>query len=88
MEFNSLIVVIYRNGQGHLSLLLPDDVLVQNVLDLPRGRELVGNILHRIGWTVKPVAQDAHAKLHALVANAHTRPLDHTVDLVFVLAAE
>ena len=88
-EENALVVVVYRNGERHLRLILADDILVQHILDLPGRRQLVGHALQGGGLLVlKAVAEDAHAQAHALITNPHTGPLNHPVDLIFMLAAE
>ena len=88
-EENTLIVVVDCHGQRHLGLILADDVLIQHVLDLPGGGELIGDILQRAaGGILEPIVQNTHAQLHALVADADAGALDHTMDLLFPLSAE
>ena len=88
-EVDALVVVVHRDGQGHLGLILPDDVLIQHVLDLPGGGQLIRQVLQRAGGDiVEPIIQNAHAQLDTLIADAHAGPLDHPVDLAFMLAAE
>ena len=88
-EINALIVVVYRHGQRHLRGLLPDDIFIQHRPNFPRCRQLVGNILQRFGLrAIKALIQNAHAKLHALIADADTGALNHTVDLLLPLTAK
>ena len=87
-EINALIVVVYH-GQRHLRGLLPDDIFIQHRPNFPRCRQLVGNILQRFGLrAIKALIQNAHAKLHALIADADTGALNHTVDLLLPLTAK
>ncbi|CAN3987577.1 PH domain-containing protein, partial [Dysosmobacter welbionis] len=75
--------------QGHLGLVLADDVLVQHVLDLAGRGQLIRQVLQCAGRGVlKPIVQNAHAQLDALITDAHTGSLDHPVDLALMLAAE
>ena len=86
-EVDPLVVVVDRHGQGNFCLLLSDDVLIQHRLDLLRGGQLL-RCLVALSLLVIAVVQNGHAQLDALVADAHTRPLNHTVDLILPLAAE
>ena len=88
-EINALIVVIDRHREGDLRLVLPDHILVQNALNFLGRGQFIRNLLQTGGAVVlKPIVQNAHAQLDALVADAHAGPLDHPVDLLLVLAAE
>ena len=88
-EENALIVVVNRHGQGHFRLILADDVLIQHVLDLPGGRQLIGDIVHRAAvQIVESVIENAHAKPHTFIADPYAGPLDHPANLLLVLPAE
>ena len=88
-EENTLIVVVNRHGQGHFRLILANDVLIQHVLDLPGGRQLIRDIVHRAAvQIVESVIENAHAKPHTFIADPHAGPLDHPANLLLVLAAE
>ena len=88
-EIDPLIVIVDRHGQRHLGSLLSDDIFIQHRPDLLGGGQLIGDVLQGSGLrAVEPLVQNAHAKLHALVADADAGALDHTMDLLFPLSAE
>ncbi len=43
-KLDSFIVVVDRHRQGHLGIFLANDVLVQNLPDLPGDRQLVWQV--------------------------------------------
>ena len=88
-EVNALIVVVHRHGQGHLGLLLADDILVQHSVDLPgRGDGVRDCALQRLLGQLSLVLQDAHAQLHTLIADISARPGDEAAHLILMLSAE
>src|ERR1700720_1379022 len=68
-----------------LGVVLADDVVVENLADLLRGRNFVARFRQR-----RPVllANDVHAKLDAFVTNEDGRPGNELAHLVLALAAE
>ncbi|MND00305.1 hypothetical protein D3C83_188660 [compost metagenome] len=66
-------------------MLLPDDVVVENLADFLRRRDAVAR-LHQRGLVL--LADDVHAQLDALVADEHGRPGDQLADLMLGFAAE
>ena len=83
----ALVVVIDRHRQDSLRHLLADDVLVQDVADLLRRRQ-VG--LARLAALVGAgfFADDIVAQLDAFVADEHRGPGDKLPHLMLALAAE
>src|SRR5713101_2098880 len=68
-----------------LGVILPDDVVVEDLADLLRRQDAVGRF-HKRGLVL--LADDVHAQLDALVANEDGRPGNELADLVLALAAE
>src|SRR5262249_20128036 len=68
-----------------LSVILTDDVVIQNLADLLRGRNAVAR-LHRRGLVL--LGDDIHAQFDALVADEYGRAGDELAQLVLALAAE
>ena len=87
-EEDPLVMVVDRDGEGDLRLLLPDDVLVQDLLNLPGLGELVGQAQGGVAVPAQLLLQHAHAQLDALVADAGPGALDHPPHLLLPLAAE
>ena len=88
-KVNALIMIVNRHGQGHFGGLLPDDIFIQHRPDLLGGGQLIGDVLQGSGLrAVEPLVQNAHAKLHALIADPDPGALDHAVYLIFALATE
>ena len=83
-EVDALIVVVDRHGQGDFSVLLPDDILVQHVADLPH----IGDVRPGLLLGIVSVVQNAHAQVDTLVADIGARTGDDAGDLFLVLAAE
>src|SRR6266404_682752 len=82
-----LVMVVDRNRQDLLGKILPDHVLIENLPDLVRGRELVLVGARRVrGGPL--LADDVVAELDALVADEHRRTGDKLPHLVLALAAE
>src|SRR5580692_5703934 len=74
-----------RDRKHLLSLVLADDVVVEDLADLLRGRNFVARFRQR---RLVLVADDVHAKLDALVANEDGRPGNELAHFVLALAAE
>jgi hypothetical protein len=74
-----------RDRKHLLGVVLADDVVVEDLADLLRGRNIVARFPQQ-----GPVllADDVQAKLHAFVANEDGRPGNKRTDLVLALAAE
>ena len=88
-KVDALIVVVYGHGQGDLRRLLPDDILIQHVVDLARRGQRVRRLGIVLDVRIVSVVQDLHAEIHALIADAHAAgALDHAVHFPLLLAAE
>ena len=87
-EIDALIVIVHGYGQGDLGSLLSDDVLVQHLFDLLGRGQILHTVEALVGRRTVPVVQNGHTQLHAFVADAYARPLDHPVYLPLCLAAE
>ena len=90
-EVDALIVVVHRHRQGHLGLLLADDILVQHGVYLSGGGDGVGDVPGELVEVVQHqglLPHCGHAQSHAFVADIHARAGDHPLYLVRVLAAE
>ena len=81
----ALVVVVDGDRKNLLRSLLPDDVLVEHLLDLGRFRQLVAAAL---GALVELLANDVVAKLDAFVANENRGACDQLTDFMLALAAE
>jgi len=80
-------VVVDRDGQGTLGLLLPHDVVLEEGEDLPRLRQIeLGDLPG--GLLGHALFDDLVAQLDALVADVHTRASDELLHLLLALAAE
>src|ERR1700688_678090 len=73
------------DGKHLLGVVLADDVVVENLADLLRGRNFVARF--RQGRLVL-LADDVHAKLDAFVTNEDGWPGNELAHLVLALAAE
>jgi hypothetical protein len=78
-------VVVDRDGQRPLGLLLADDVVVQLRVDLLRAREVVE--VER-GGSGELLVDDLVAEVDALVADVDAGTGDQLLDLALRLAAE
>jgi hypothetical protein len=80
-----LVVVVYRDREHALGMHLPDDVIVEHVADVARGRYAVGG-LEPGGLRLLP--DDVHAELDAFIADEDSRARDQLAHLVLALSAE
>jgi hypothetical protein len=78
-------VVVDRDGEGALRAVLADDVLVQDVVDLTRLRQVLE--LERRG-SGELLVDDLVAEVDALVADVDTGTGNELLDLALRLAAE
>ncbi len=84
-DLHTLVVVVDRDREDLLRLLLADDVVVQVLVDLARLRELVEADL---GALRELFFDDLVAEIDALVADVDTRTRDELLDLLLALSAE
>jgi hypothetical protein len=78
-------VVVDRYGKGALRAVLADDVLVQDVVDLPR----LGEVLELESWGCgELLIDDLVAEVDALVADIDAGAGDQLLDLTLRLPAE
>src|ERR1700688_1759113 len=74
-----------RDREHLLGVVLTDDIVVEDLADLSRGRNLVARFRQR---RLVLLANDVHAKLDAFVTNEDGRPGNELAHLVLALAAE
>src|SRR6185437_3929971 len=86
-RLEALVVVVHRHRQDLLRRFLPDHVLVEDLPDLVRRRQLAAVGARRFTGRAF-LADDVIAELDALVADEHRRPGDQLAHLVLALAAE
>ena len=82
---DALVVIVDRDGERLLRLLLPDHVLVERVLDLLRRRDLRDRFRDLALFVLR---EDLVAERDALVADVDGRAGDELPDRVLRLAAE
>src|SRR5437868_2483715 len=80
-----LVVIVDRDREHFLGMVLADHVVVENLTDFLRRRDAVAR-LHQRGLVL--LTDDVHAQLDALIADEHRRPGDELTHLVLALAAE
>ena len=80
-----LVVVVHRDREHPLGVVLADHVVVQHLADLARRRHAIAR-LHQVRLVL--LADDVHAELDAFVADEHRRPGDELAHLMLGLAAE
>ena len=81
----TLIVIMDRDREHLLGVVLTDDIVVKNFAYLLRGRNAVAR-LHQRGLVL--LANDVHAQLDAFVADEYGRAGDELARLMLALAAE
>ena len=84
-HLDALVVVVDGDRERALRLLLRDDVVVQDVVDVLRLREVVEVERGRSGQLL---VDDLVAEIDALVADVDAGPGDQLLDLPLALAAE
>src|SRR5690606_29415045 len=82
-----LVVVVHRDGKNFLRPILADDVLVEDVADLMRRRQVcLGRLARFVAGAL--FANDVVAQLDTFVADEHGRAGDELPYFVLALAAE
>ena len=76
---------MHRDREYLLGVILADNVVVEDLADLLRGRNIVAGFPQE-GLVL--LADNVHAKLDAFVANEDGRPGNELAHLVLALAAE
>ena len=84
-HLDALVVVVHRDRQVALRRVLPDDVLVQELVDLRRLRQLVELDLAGLGQFL---LDDLVAEIDALIADVHAGAGDEFLHLLLALPAE
>jgi ATP-dependent Clp protease ATP-binding subunit ClpX len=82
---DALVMVVNRNRQRLLGHVLSDDVRVEEVVDLPRLRQLGETDL---GALVELLLDDLVAEIDAFVADVDAGTGDELLDLLLALTAE
>jgi hypothetical protein len=85
LVFEALVVVVNRDRQHFLGMILADYIVVENLADFLRRRDAVARF-HQRGLVL--LMDDVFAKLDALVADEHRRPSNEFAHLMLALAAE
>src|SRR3989442_9186685 len=81
----TLVVIMDRDREHLLGVILTDDIVVKNFADFLGGRNAVAR-LHQRGLVL--LVDDVHAQFDALVADEYGRAGDELANLVLALAAE
>src|SRR6516162_3291103 len=81
----TLVVIMDRDREHLLSVILADDIVVKNFAYLLGGRNAIAR-LHQQGLVL--LVDDVHAQFDALVADEYGRAGDELAHLVLALAAE
>src|SRR5437879_9813726 len=84
---DALVVVVHGDRQDALRLVLADDVLVEDLVDAPRARDLLseGARLRRLH---ELLVDDLAAERDALIADVDALPGDELAHLILALPAE
>jgi hypothetical protein len=82
---DALVMIVDRNREDALRVVLADHIIVENIADFLRGRNAVTRLHIRV---LVLLADDVHAKLDAFIANENGRPCNELTDFVLALAAE
>src|SRR5512135_2228938 len=84
-RIDALVVVVHRDREDLLRVLLADDIIVEHLVNFLRGRHaLLG--LHKGGLVLLP--DDFHAEFDAFVADENRRAGNELANFVLALAAE
>src|SRR5262249_8944640 len=86
LDVDPLVVVVDGDGELLLRLLLPDDVLVEELLDLLRRRQRGAGAASGLEAVV--VRDDVVADLDAFIADEDGGPGDQLANVVLILVAE
>src|SRR5271157_4656540 len=78
-------MIMNRDREHLLGMVLADDVVIEGLADCLRGRNIVARFRQR---RLVFLADDVHAKLDTLVANEDGGPGNELAHLVLALAAE
>ena len=81
----TLVVIMDRDREHLLGVILTDDIVIKNFADFLGERNAVAR-LHQRGIVL--LADDVHAQFDALVADENGRAGDELAHLVLALAAE
>ncbi len=85
LVFEAFVVIVNRDREHLLGVVLADHIVVENLAEFLRCRDAVARLLQRgLGLLV----DDVLAQLDALVADEHTRSGNELAHLVLVFAAE
>src|SRR6478672_7719343 len=84
-HLDALVVVVDRDGERPLRLLLGDDVVVENGVDVARARQVVEV---ELGRARQLLVDDLVAEIDALVADVDARAGDELLHLALALAAK
>ena len=98
---DALVVVVDRDGQHTLCLVLTDHILIQTFLDLGRGQDVDIQIVRRLDvctvrtagrsgafGLIRLVGKQVVAQADAFAADIDTGADDHTLHFVLMLSAE
>ena len=85
LVFQPLVMIMDRDREHLLGVVLADDVVVEGLADRLRGRNIVARFRQR---RLVLLADDVQAKLDALVANEDGGTGNELAHLVLALAAE
>jgi hypothetical protein len=81
----TLVVIVHRDREHLLGVILTDDLVVKNFAYFLRGRNFVAR-LHQRGLVL--LVDDVHAQFDALAADEYGRAGDELAHLMLALAAE
>src|SRR5690348_811091 len=81
----ALVMIMDRDREDALGMILADDVIVENLADIFGCRDAVARLDQR-GLVL--FADDVHAQFDAFIADEHRRASDELAHLMLALAAE
>ena len=82
---DAFVVIVNCDRQDLLGVALADDIIVQHLENLGRGRDAFPGF-HQGGFVLFP--DDLHAQFDAFIANEYRRTRNQLADLVLALSAE